>query len=544
MRLTFVSGTQRDSRVNYVAEFMFQTLGYKFNIVSDKDEINADSVILSYIDGSDAEQLTKLPLIHIFYSKQLYALDDFEKKIDLFDWHGTSIPILGDQLTPPKNRPWKLHGEDRYYSSKSNESWYVGFDIITNIFFHLSRYEEKWRHFAEETATDYSTSILSRYQQLKVPVVDVLLEYIDRMIIEKVKATNRSLIKILNWPAGEDFGVALTHDVDLTRGVGYKERLVNKGLGVIQTITGEGKKRREKEEEMEKRDALYWSYPQMISFYKEKNWRSTFFFLTRMFEGLHIRYNISSRKFKKLLGELNDNGHEIALHSSLKAFDKRGWYREEKERLEKIISSKCFGVRQHYLRAKFPRLWKLADHAGFSYDSSLSYNFQAGFRAGTSHPFETFEYDEDRKLAVLEFSLLCFENNLPIEDNAIEIIAELIKQVARFHGTFVALLHPSNFLNEPHRNVWDDMIQRIESYNIYVDTLNGHYRWHQGRAKLSLTYSDRKLTFKNPASVNQFSAQIIGGPKLKTVDEAEYEQKADDVLTIRPKRKQISIDFA
>ena len=544
MIISVITENSRSNRLQYTVDFVLRTLGYDFTFVRLGEKIPEKTLVLSYLDAEKSVQLEKYCSLHVFKSGQLHALDELEKNINLFDWDGLFIPILGRQIISLKKRGLRFKKSGGYFDSKGRSNWYIGFDLFANVFYHLSRYEEKWRHFAEETATDYSTSILSRYQQLKVPVVDVLLEYFDRLIIKRASADGLILLKILNWPAAEEFGIALTHDVDLTRGVSFKERILVKGLGVLRSIAGDREKNKQKNEEMNARDAVIWSYPQLISFYDEQKWKSTFFFLTRMFEGMHIRYNIASKKFRNLLSELKTNGHEIGLHSSLRAFDKRGRYKDEKERLESVISAICVGLRQHYLRAKFPRLWKLAEHAGFSYDSSLSYNYQAGFRAGTSHPFTAYEYDEDKKLSIVEFSLLCFENNLPMDDGAEEIISGLIAQVARFHGIFVALWHPNNFLQEPYLKIWNYMIEKLKAQRIYVDTLSGHLQWYNGRSKLSVSAASHKILIKNPAGLQNFSIQLIGDSKLKEANGADVEVKPDNVLLIKTKNKQITLTLS
>ena len=103
-----------------------------------------------------------------------------------------------------------------------------------------------------------------------------------------------------------------------------------------------------------------------------------------MLEGRHLRYNISSKKFQNLFKELKSNGHEIALHPSLKAFENPEKYKSEKktfrEKCKILKLTECGSI---IFRFKLPRIWNLAEMAKLKYDSSLGYNFKAGFRAGT-----------------------------------------------------------------------------------------------------------------------------------------------------------------
>jgi peptidoglycan/xylan/chitin deacetylase (PgdA/CDA1 family) len=232
--------------------------------------------------------------------------------------------------------------------------------------------------------------------------------------------------------------------------------------------------------EMDSQDARVWSFPQLLDFYVQKKWKATFFFLAKRFEGLHYRYNIEAAQFQSLFDNLKLHNHEIGLHSSLHAFKHGEKYAAEKGKLESITAIKCAGLRQHYLRALYPGLWRLAEAAHFAYDSSLAYNFMAGFRGGTTHPFFTYDWEQDSSLPLLEFSPAFFENNvlsasadLPA---ARQLITNIVDQVARFHGLLVVLLHPSNYLQPLYRDLWDTLIAGMSRHRIYVDTLSGHYK--------------------------------------------------------------------
>jgi hypothetical protein len=115
--------------------------------------------------------------LSIYNSEQLDLLDQAERSINLFKQDGQTIPIVGKRIISDDLPGWKAGKNGIFYRKNRSNSWLVPVDIFLNVFFHFSRFEEKWRHFTEETATDHSSSILSRYQNLKVPVVDVALAW-------------------------------------------------------------------------------------------------------------------------------------------------------------------------------------------------------------------------------------------------------------------------------------------------------------------------------------------------------------------------------
>jgi len=551
MKLHFLVPKVNLSRLDYTIEFLAQTLGYPYSCVTSLKNLNKNEVIVSYLSSDAFLQHYNHPILNIFNSQQMYQLDEFEQTINLFRWKDTAIPILGRQLTQ-REKEQKRAQSDKKYLAINDTFWTTQIDIFANIFYHLSRYEEKWRHFAEETVSDYSTSVLSRYQNLTVPVVDLLVDYFNELIRQRVLYNGTNLVRVLPWPNGEELGLALTHDVDLTRAVSIKKRITAAGKSLFLQLSGKGYKKRELWKEIHSQDARVWAFPKILKFYHKKGWHATFFFLAKRVEGFHYRYNIKAKKYMSLINELREDGHEVALHSSLKAFDQPKMYTLERKKLEAITSTPCLGVRQHYLRVKYPRFWKIAQSAGFRYDASLGYNFQPGFRAGTSHPFYTYDFNEDKKLEILEFPLTFFEHNLKNRQenkmNPEELISELIKQVSIYNGLCMVLLHPSNYLHPPYDKWWDFTIQCLEKQQIAVATLSGHYHWLTQRKQIRFDFDKKeearsRITVVKPADLKLFSIEIVGKGKLLSDKDIIYTEKKGGFYTLSTPKSRFSISL-
>jgi len=509
-------------RLDYVVRSIAGRLGYPYKIISQAKSIKVQDLTITYFPEKKLDQLPQYTSLNIFNSEQLSSLDDAERSINLFEHLDQTIPIIGKKLISDDLSGWKYVKKGVYYKKNKSGSWLIPIDIFLNTFFHFSRYEEKWRHFTDETLTDHSSSILSRYQNLKVPAVDVLISYLDIIIRERIRQERKIAVKVLPWPGGEEMGVAFTHDVDITRGVRFKTRLIKTGEGYIYKLMGKAQPLVDAKKEIGEKDAKSWNFPELIDHYKSRNWSATFFFLAKMMEGRHLRYNIFSKKFRKLFKSLIEDNHEIALHPSRYSFDRPRYYREEKKKLENASGVEVNGMRQHYLRAKFPRLWIFAERAALDYDSSLGYNFQSGFRAGTSHPFKTYDAFDDKPLSLTEFSLHLFENNLPDSGEDIEqsksTISDLVEEVSKYNGLLVSLLHPSNFVHYPYKELWDYLEKILKKKRLYVATLSGHLKWLRARERISfeLNYNRKKLpqlTISLPGNQRKISFELIGNVK-------------------------------
>jgi peptidoglycan/xylan/chitin deacetylase (PgdA/CDA1 family) len=536
----YISKQDNSSRCQYVLRFINHSLGYNYRIVNNPAKLNKDAPVISFLNSADLDMFGDFNSINIFNSGQLNDLDQAEQSINLFHWSKLNVPVLGKHMSNESLSGWRKNKSDNTMRKTGGRMWSTEIDILVNIFYHLSRYEEKWRHFAEETASDYSTSLLSRYHDLKVPVVDVFLQYFQSLLEKKFDR----LVRILPWPGAEPFAAAITHDVDLTRGISLKRRLLNNTYGFYKSLTGSKEVSQQLKQAMKEQDERVWSYPQLIDLYKAHHIRATFFFLTRLMEGVHVRYSVSSKKFKKLLSSLKKNQHEIGLHSSLHAFDHPGRYKGEKERLEEVLEHPVTGLRQHYLRGKFPRLWRIAKNNGFKYDTSLGYNYQAGYRAGTTQPFYTYDYDHDQAYDLVELSLTFFEYNLPKDTESINYIKNLLNQTSTYGGLMVALLHPSNYLQEPYHDLWNSLIQELKKSDAYIDTLKGHYTWFILREQIKITMpSANHIKITKPGEINKFSIQWHGKGVLKLSGKGNLTEVRPGVFTVKSDKNSIDLNI-
>jgi len=506
-------------RLEYIVRSIAGRLGYPYQIISQSKSIKKQDLTITYLPDKVFEQLPKYTSLCIYNCNQLDKLEEAERSINMFEQLDHTIPIVGKTINSEDLPGWKKAKNGVFYKKNKSNPWLISIDIFLNVFFHFSRYEEKWRHFTDETATDHSSSILSRYQNLKVPAVDVLISSLDKIIRDRLRQDKKIAVKILPWPGGEDMGVAFTHDVDITRGVGIRTKLVKTGEGYLYKLLGKPQILAETKNEIKKKDAQSWNLPELISHYKKRNWTATFFFIAKIMEGTHLRYNIFSSKFRKTFKQLSKDNHEIALHPSKFAFERPRYYREEKRKLESASGVEVNGMRQHYLRAKFPRLWIFAERAALSYDSSLGYNFQAGFRAGTTHPFKTFDVFGDNPLSLIEFSLHLFEYNLPNSGEDIEqskkTISDLVGEIIKYNGLLVSLLHPSNFTRSPYKELWEYLEKILLRKKLYVATMSEHLKWSRIRERISINviYNRKNLPeigISLPGDQKKVSFELIG----------------------------------
>jgi len=151
-----------------------------------------------------------------------------------------------------------------------------------------------------------------------------------------------------------------------------------------------------------------------------------------------------------------------------------------------------YGVRQHYLRLRFPKCWQYFENLGLLYDSSCGYNHSVGFRAGTTRPFQTFNFEllEVNKLFEIPFSVMDYPwiKIGDSEQKNWEIFQHVYEKVKKYKGLLNILWHPSNLVEPVYRPYWDRMITWLNDIEFYNGTLMEILSWVKNTQALKLDY--------------------------------------------------------
>jgi hypothetical protein len=139
-------------------------------------------------------------------------------------------------------------------------------------------------------------------------------------------------------------------------------------------------------------------------------------------------------------------GCEIGLHLGYDTGDDDGLMRAQLSKVQSALGAPVRGERQHYLRAVFPGVWRAHEKAGFAYDASLGFPEAAGFRGGTSYPFQPFDLDSGRELNVFEVPLVAmdgtfFQYQQLSGDEIVARVIALARTVRDLGGVFTLLWH-------------------------------------------------------------------------------------------------------
>jgi hypothetical protein len=206
------------------------------------------------------------------------------------------------------------------------------------------------------------------------------------------------------------------------------------------------------------------------------------------FEALHADHGLSARyffalgnrgRFDKNLSFKNRSWRKhisrfscrvkTGLHPSYPSWQSLKTIKKEKRRLERITRRKVTASRQHYLRMSLPWTYQILNQAGIRQDYSMGYATQPGFRAGICSPYRFYDLlrEKEEKLMIWPFQVMdaTLNNYMKLSpEKAIEVIADLVREVRKANGIFCSVWHNSSLSERDDwrgwKRVYEEMVRQ------------------------------------------------------------------------------------
>lgn len=441
------------TQIQYVFDTIFFILGIHYEYIQNLNDIeeNEQTVSILYLSGE-----RKIPELS-GTSKNLIFIKDSGK-------------LFGDNYLKTESIPLNIHrygqpDEDNNIISiyndggrltididKGRNTIRTNMDIISDIFFLLTRYEEvlgakkdKYDRVPAKESLAYKNNFLNRA---------IVNEDID-MIWSWIKSISAHYIR-KEWWGDQSFAACLSHDVDNI----IKNRSFFNALKHTAAILIKTKKLKKAADyfndycknKSEYQKDPYWAFSYIVSKEQKCNMNSSFYFMACGGTDPDRRYDLDDIRVKQLIRELEGYGCEVGYHGSLISYNNEEIMHSEISRLDNVVSQKPYGCRQHYLKFQIPYTWRYQSHLGILYDTTLSFPDKEGFRCGICMPFRPFDLLEGKVLDIWEIPLLVMEGTLQSSmyrnlapHQGLEKIVELIETVKRHKGVFTLLWHNSSF---------------------------------------------------------------------------------------------------
>jgi len=320
-----------------------------------------------------------------------------------------------------------------------NDDSFLGFDLFSDVFFHLSLYQEYWPHKTDEHGRNtFSESVLVASDAYQVPWVDKhtrdfafrLISFYEELTAES--STAKSVVTV---------------DVDQLLAIRSKG-LVRSFFAAIRDLLKGKLTERVRVLRGKKADPLD-VYDSLTDIAKSSDSDLLFFFQV----GQNSRYDINNpphlHGVKQRISEIAFQ-NQIGLHPSYYSSDSVDLLESEVVRLESIVSDSVRKSRQHYLRFKLPVTFRQLAELGIKDDYSMAFHNRNGFRAATCRPFKFFDIQKDETVDIDLHSaawmdMIAFTGRAKLEDIHDEF-NRLRDEVVEFGGEFITIWHPEQIV--------------------------------------------------------------------------------------------------
>ncbi|MCH8822442.1 MAG: polysaccharide deacetylase family protein [Planctomycetes bacterium] len=363
--------------------------------------------------------------------------------------------------------------QDGSYFKESDDAINIGIDIFGSAFFMLTRYEEAASKQRDSHGRfPAEQSIASREEFLERPLVNEYLEVLWSALSRLYPNIKR---------AERHYRLFLSHDVDLPlmhsrrdswRGVMrrswddlYGRR--NPGLAT-RRISSYFYRCRLGDDSHDP----YNTHDFLMNVSDLHGVKSAFYFMAG---ATHSVYDPDAATEEPFIGTLlktvSERGHEIGFHPSYETCDNFEQTQSEFDSLMTLANKQgveidqC-GGRQHFLRWQNPRTWQNWERIGASYDSTLGFAEQAGFRCGTCYEYPVFDLQSRRPQKLRERPLIASDTALLnymklVPENAAAKIKQLSERCAMFAGDFSLLVHNSTLFSASRRRWYSSVVKSV-----------------------------------------------------------------------------------
>jgi hypothetical protein len=322
--------------------------------------------------------------------------------------------------------------EDDFIIFFKTGSEHFSFDILSTIFYLISRYEEYLPHEKDMYGRYAHTNSLAHKEGfLNVPLVNIW--------VDKIKTELKKQYAKINFKPST-FNFKPTYDIDIAWS--YKEK------GILRNIGGFFKK-----PSLERLTTLFANKQDPYDCYRFLddthilyNLKPIYFFLVAKENGEYDKNILPSNDAMQTLIKEHNTKYEIGIHPSWKSYDDEKIVKEEIETLENISQNKITVSRQHYIKFDLPKGYNKLIELGIKNEYSMGYATTNGFRASIASSYYWYDL-QNEQITTLRIHPFCFmdSNSHFIKkqkvDEAYEELMQYYLLCKKYNATLITIFH-------------------------------------------------------------------------------------------------------
>lgn len=425
---------QNSTRLQYTTNFIQSIIGEAITITSDKELFTqAEGIKISY---------SKEAICNKSYHIQPQGLL-FQKSIEPID---IEVTTCREQIC--------------FFASQNDSH---GFDVLSAIFYLLTRYEEYLPHEKDSYGRyAHTNSLAYRHQFLHLPLVNFWLQDLTRRLWTAQNG-QRSTVNC------QRFTFTPTYDIDIAYAHQHQSVVKNVGGFFKDLMRGDLEKVIERANVYSgTTNDPFDTYQWLDDLHKKHKLQPIYFFLLAAKRGIYDKNIPPSSNGMQQLIQQHYSKYTVGIHPSWQSSDAEHLLKDEKHSLERITQTKCRISRQHYIRLSLPETYRKLIAAGITDDYSMGYGSINGFRASVASPFYWFDLERNEATNLLIHSFCWmdansyFEQQLSADEAALELqdYYNIVKQVG---GNCTIILHNSFLTEQSQWLPWREMYERFLS---------------------------------------------------------------------------------
>jgi hypothetical protein len=190
----------------------------------------------------------------------------------------------------------------------------------------------------------------------------------------------------------------------------------------------------------------------------------------------------------EVVARVDREGFEVGLHGSYNSAFTEGRLAREKAELERATGIAVRSTRQHFLHWDVRATPRIHAGAGFAADSTLGFNRNIGFRAGTSLPFRWFDVERDTATDLVQVPIAISDPAL-LRPDALELGLELgrltlrtmLDRITAVGGAATLVFHPNNLARSDYLQLFEDAIAYGRERDAWFATVADLDAWIRSR---------------------------------------------------------------
>ncbi|MEI8279006.1 MAG: polysaccharide deacetylase family protein [Bacteroidota bacterium] len=431
MHTTIIVYTPKASpRLQYILDWLFkEQLKVSYTLTHHETEVIQLPFFVSY--GAAFHNALSIPDMGLLWEQSIAVHD-----IQIGNWKG--LPTL--------------------YAGNKN-AYMVPFDLLSAIFFLLSRYEEHYSYTPDKHGRYPATeSILYKEGWLQEPIVDQWVQSFREMLINKYQIP-------INTPL---FSFQPTYDIDIAFSYLHKGLKRTVGGYLRDIVAGRWGKISERKSVLSKKQPdPYDSFQYLQQLHAETGYQPIYFILAASSTS-EFDKNISPTHpaMQTLVRQMGNEG-KLGIHPSYFTAREKGLFLKEKTVLERIAGKEITQSRQHFIKFVIPKTPIKLIKKGIKDDYSLGYGSHLGFRAGTGQSFRWYDIGYET-ISPIRIHPFCFMDTTAKYEMGLSVIdaftqLDLMKRsLQRANSQLVTIFHNFSLGTDPEWKGW------AEAYTDFV----------------------------------------------------------------------------